>query len=124
MYRRALPSHMTPTLGSLDPAYLAVLLIGLVGATLWILETIVFKYHPDALAFVVAFATILLGAGAAAVDPELASTTAQILYHGVAVMVSGVAFFLMAFARRRIMLRTGEEGEDVNVLGSVDGGVE
>ena len=115
---------MAPLLDTLDPTYLAVLLIGLVGVALWVYETIIVEYHPDALAFVVAFGLLLVGVGAAAVDPGLTSTTAQYLYHGVAMMGAGVAFFVMAFARRRIMEQTGAEGEDISVLGNAEGGAE
>ena len=115
---------MAPSLAGLDPAYLAVLVIGLVGATIWILETIVFEYHPDALAFVGAFSLLLVGVGAAALDPEFASGTTRILYHGVAMMGSGLAFFAMAFFRRRMMIETGAEGEDISLIGGADGGAE
>lgn len=115
---------MTPAIGTLDPTYLAILVIGLAGVVVFVMETLVIEFHSDALAFLVAFGLLLSGVGVLAFDPELASATSRYLYHGVGIAFTGLVMFGMGYARRRIFLRTGAEGEDVSLVGEVEGGSE
>ena len=115
---------MTPLVGSFDPTYLAILVIGLAGVAVFVVETLVVEFHPDALAFLGAFGLLLTGVGVLAVDPELASTTGRYLYHGGGIAGAGVVMVGMGYARRRIFLRTGAEGEDVSLVGEAEAGGE
>jgi hypothetical protein len=115
---------MTPSLGTIDPAYLIVLLVGLVGVVAFSLETLVFDYHPDALLFVGAFSPLLAGIVSAALDPNLFSFVSNHLYHGVGVMGTGLAMFVLAYGRRRVLLRSGKEVSRASVVGELDGGEE
>lgn len=112
---------MSSTLGTVDPAYLIVLLVGLIGVVAFALETLVFDYHPDALFFVGAVSLLLVGVGSAAVDPDVSSTVTTYLYHGVGVMGTGLAMFVLAYGRRRVLLRSGEEVTRASVGGVLDG---
>lgn len=111
---------MALSFGTIDPAYLTVLLVGLVGAVAFTLKTLVFDYHPDALLFVGAFSLLLVGIGSAALDPDRSSAVTNYIYHGVGVMGTGLAMFVLAYGRRRVLLRSGQEVSRASVVGERD----
>lgn len=111
---------MSPPLAAVDPAYAVVLLVGVIGIVAFALKTVVFDFHPDALLFVGAFTLLLAGIGAAAVDPDLSSTAARLLYHGVGAAGTGLAVFVLAYGRRRMVLGSGKEVGKASVVGERD----